>query len=151
MNKKRQIPIIKLGDEGMLLQCTTDFVCRPVRKPINPQTGRGVIFPHFTDWPMVSEGDIVMFLGCRHSRSKVNEMKAQMVVGHTVRKAGKFREKLREELFEPNWYTSLHFLHKEKIVKVDWHGKCGLDQLVEASHFMYLHFHVPPKLDKAGE
>ena len=86
----------------------------------------------------------MMFLGVRHFRSRKNEMeerRTQRVLKSAVDDV--YRYRLMDELFRGPYYTSLKFLWGEKIVKVDWHGSLGLDQLAEASHFMYLHFSVP--------
>lgn len=140
---KDDTPKIKLDEEGVLLECTRSFLCKQTNKqsrPLrttNPATGRGLI--PFRDYPTIEAGDFVLFLGCRHFQSffRVKKNIASRL------QAVDLKEVLKNELFTPEWYTSLNFLHKEQIVKVDWHGKMGLDQLHEASSFLYTHFRHP--------
>lgn len=152
--KSNKTPKISLNEEGTLLECTEAFLGRltSVAAPPHWRHSQFSGFPrknisHTPDgYLSIEEGDFLLFLGCRHFQSKLRMGMSMMINDERMVTPNA----LREELFSPDWYTSLRFLHKEQIVKVDWHGGCGLDQLHEAASFLYLSFSRPLTTTKAN-
>lgn len=139
--KLSTIPIIRLDDAGALFQCQLPFLAG----------FQGGGYPGSYKLITVSEGDFVMYLGIRHFQSRRNEFQEKKSSNIRKMKPEVFRARLKSELFHGAYNTSLNFLWKEKIVKVTWHGRWGLDQLTEAAAFMYLHFLVPEDLRKENK
>lgn len=139
-NKQGTRPIFRLDEEGTLFECCEGFYA----KVVNENRRR-------PDVASIEKGDFLLYLGSRHFRSKIGEMTDKARLGKQPHKPEVLRRRLLSELFHPPYYTSLNFLWKEKIVKVDWHGRWGLYQLAEASNFLYLHFRMPATERKVGK
>ena len=151
MKKNGKIPKISLAGEGTLLECTETFLGRrtgtAAMGPIlDFNTARNSVSHKSEKFLVIEEGDYVLFLGCRHYQSTRGLGLSMMRPNDRRKRSPRQRRVIHEELFSPEWYTSLHFLHKEQIVKVDWHGKFGLDQLHVAASFLYSTFSRPLKM-----
>jgi len=131
--------IIRLDDVGALFQCKEEFVA--ILNDRNDDNDFLVV--------TIEEDDFLLFLGIRHFHSRKKGFTANIGSGPICWPKGAWRDSLHQELFRSLYYTSLNFLWKEKIVKVDWHGSWSLDQLAEASHFMYRHFLVPESVRRS--
>lgn len=110
---------ISLNSDGILLKCVRAFEGNP--KKTIAANGRAT-------WiiPKITEGGVVLFLGCWHYKASIPMLAPE--------------ENFKREFKSPNWTTSLRFLENQSIVKIDWYGIDKLDQLFEASKFIYKHF-----------
>lgn len=140
MEKQSTTPIIRLNDAGALFLCEEAFVANIVEKQVIAT---------------INKGEYLLFLGASHFQSKrflyQNRFRRTQrlgdVDGSKINLPEEiYRERLKEQLFRGPYYTSLNFLWKEKIVKVTWQERWGLDQLAEAAKFLYSHFSVPKEL-----
>lgn len=114
---------ISLNAEGILLRCTQAFDGKPKKvTPVNSKGRASYIVP------TVEKDDVILFLGCWHYKIKFKPLNDKIDFERDVK--------------TPTWTTSLRFLHGQTIVKVDWYGIDKLDQLLEASKFMYGHFQL---------
>lgn len=130
---KKNNPKISLNFDGVLLKAKRHFYCKPEKIGVIDTYG---IKSFKYDLPEIHPGEIVMLLGCWHYPIKgpYNDKFAKKA----LRKPKKHLRKC--DIMGNNWVTSVRFLKNETIVKIEWVGIPRLEQLFQASKFLYFNF-----------
>lgn len=142
VKSEKLVTKISLNYEGVLLKAKRRFCCDPRKiNTVGVDVGKKRAQYEISE---IYQGEIVLFIGCWHY--PIKGLFDNSLHHKTVKKLfnksnrGGMRHLTKSDIMNTRWITSVRFLKNETIVKVSWSGIPRLDQLFQASKFMYGNF-----------